>query len=77
MQITKQHKKSFIRVLCSQDDHVMEDTLKNGFEEENSFGGDTLVWVFYFLKKEGRPYISFLKDFSYMLEIHLENISKT
>jgi hypothetical protein len=48
------------------------------FEEEKSFEGDTLVWVFYFLKKkEGRHYISFLKDFSYMLEIYLENISKT
>jgi hypothetical protein len=27
---------------------------------------------FYFLKNEGRHYILFLKDFFYMLEIHLE-----
>jgi hypothetical protein len=35
--------------MCLQNDHVKDNTLKKGFEEENSFEGDTLVWVFYFL----------------------------
>jgi hypothetical protein len=33
--------------MCSQDNHV----LKNGFEEEKSFVGDTIVWVFLFSRK--------------------------
>jgi hypothetical protein len=36
-----------------------------------------MVWVFLFSKKnEGRHYIPFLKDFFYMLEVHLEILLK-
>jgi hypothetical protein len=62
--------------MCSQDDHVKENILISGFEEEKSFEGDIKDWIL-FSQKEGRHYISFLEYFSYMLEIHLENISKT
>jgi hypothetical protein len=39
------HKKSFVRVLCSQDDHVKENMLISGFEEEKSFEGDIKDWI--------------------------------
>jgi hypothetical protein len=50
---------------------------ENGLRKKRVLREMPWFWVFYFLKKEGRHYISFLKDFSYMLEIYLENISKT
>jgi hypothetical protein len=48
-------------------------------DEEKRFCGRHIVLViFIFLKKEWRHYIPFLKDFSYMLEIHFKkNICKT
>jgi hypothetical protein len=52
-----------------------ENTLKKGLDEEKRFCGRHIVLViFIFLEKEWRHYIPFLKDFSYMLEIHLKKI---
>jgi hypothetical protein len=40
--------------------------------KKKSFEGDTMVWEFLVSQIEGRHYIPFLKDFFYMIEIHLE-----
>jgi hypothetical protein len=37
--------------MCSQDDHVMENTLKMALRKEIVLGGDTLFWVFLFSQK--------------------------
>jgi hypothetical protein len=55
----------------------MEDTLKMALRKKIVLREIPWFGYFIFSKKEGRHYISFLKDFSYMLEIFLENISKT
>jgi hypothetical protein len=46
--------------MCSQDDHVKENILISGFEEEKSFEGDIKDWIL-FSQNKGRHYISFLE----------------
>jgi hypothetical protein len=46
---------------------------ENGFEEKKEFCGRYHSFGYlYFLEKEWRHYIPFLKVFSYILQIHLE-----
>jgi hypothetical protein len=67
-QITQQHKKVSMG-MCSRDDHALV-ILWKWVEEEKSFEGDTLVWVFLFsLKMKGNIIFPFLRISS--IEIHL------
>jgi hypothetical protein len=49
----------------------MENTLKMALRKEIVLGEIPCFGYFYFLKNEGGHYIPFLKDFFYLIEIHL------